>query len=229
MTDLDWNFINAMREKRKLGFSQKDVFQQEDSKLTSVLDGLEEANTEMDKNQIPRISESLFKSRYLKAFFGVGDSVEDNFAVYLEWTQEISRHFNLPVYVCSDINPNDILFSVPPVTNVNIINPAKADSRAVNTSISMAKEAGFLQPLMKQKLMQDALENIFSVVMDKNKIVTDDQKQWSVIYERYKDILVGLPTVGKTKFTPQVDSQTTEEKAKPAQQTQVYKELDEGF
>jgi hypothetical protein len=217
--------VQNAHEARKSGFGvAKDV---QEGKIANIIAGLNEIGEDM-KQHYPRISESRFKQRYLDAFAGFGTSVEENYAIYLEWMQDVAKQFNLPVHVCSDSNASQILFTVPAMTNVQAINPQLARNEEIQRAINDATQARYMQPYQWEAMLSHNLVDIFRKVYDKNNVVSPQQKEWFAIFERYKDHFKGRkPLVG---IDPQLmaEGQNDAATAAKSQQAEVnYTEVDE--
>lgn len=179
---LDYDLI---RQQRLKGFGNEK--QNDNIKINSIVSDLE-LITEQSKEDYPRISEQLFINRFLDAFYGAGISLEENYAIYLSWISDIAGNYNIPVHVCDNVTKN-ILFTVPSISNVNTINPAKAETREINNAVSIANESRFFQPNEWENLLQTNLDQVFKKIYDKEGIVTVEQNIWLSIFTRYKDIL----------------------------------------
>ena len=227
---IDFNEIKRKREERAKSFHTK-PHELDDLKVGNILSDLEEANADMSEQQMPRISENMFVEHYLKPFFGIGDTMEDNYAKYVEWTNDIARHPNQSVRVCDNNNPNTTLFIVPPIANVNIINPAKADSRMVSRSLSMADNARFLSPLGFKQIERDSLDGILKTTLDKESIKGGDRDEWIKIYIRYQQLLDGKRPVGKVEMIIPDGMKDTVEQVAPAavKKADDYEMVDDDF
>jgi hypothetical protein len=185
--------VQKAHEARRAGFGQAKAMEEHD--LGNILGGLAAIGEDM-KQHYPRISESLFKGRYLDAFAGFGESLEDNYALYLEWMQTVAKQYNIPVHVCDDRDNSIILFTVPAISNVQTINPQKARNEEIQAAISAATDARYLQPYNWEAMLSNNLVGIFQKVYDKANAVTGVQKEWFDIFERYKDHFKGRKQLG---------------------------------
>lgn len=183
--------LDKIRAQRLKGFSAEKAT--EDLRIGNIVNDLSKLDEQMFEH-LPRISETMFVKRYLLAFYGVGNSLEDNYATYLSWITDVAGNYNMPVHVCDDRTKN-ILFTVPAVSNVNTINPAKAETREINEAVSIANDARFLQPHNWEAMLQENLYGVFKTVYDSKGIVNKDQQTWLDIFTRYKDTLKGLKSI----------------------------------
>lgn len=181
--DVGRSAMERARQARAQGFGLNKA--DDERGLGNILGGLASIGEDM-KQHYPRISESLFVGRYLDAFAGFGESLEDNYALYLEWTQTIAKQFNIPVHICADGDDTNILFTVPAISNVQTINPQKANTREIHAAISAATDARFLQPYNWEAMLSNNLVGIFKKVYDKQNAVTPDQEVWLGIFKRYE-------------------------------------------
>ena len=177
--------LDKIREQRRKGFSGEKAT--EDLRIGSIVNDLAAVGEQMSEHW-PRISESMFTKRYLVAFYGAGPSMEDNYATYLSWITDIAGNYNMPVHVCND-QTKAILFTVPAVSNMQTINPAKAETREINNAVSIANDARFLQPHNWEAMLQDNLYGVFKKIYDTKGVVNKDQQTWFDIFERYKGLL----------------------------------------
>lgn len=177
--------LDRIREERLKGFSSEKAT--ENLKIGSIIDDLASVGEQMSEHW-PRISETMFIQRYLVAFYGAGPTQEDNYASYLSWITDVAGNYNMPVHVCND-QTKEVLFTVPAVSNLQTINPAKAQTREINNAVSIANDARFLQPHNWEAMLQDNLYGVFRKVYDAKGIVSKDQQTWIDIFTRYKDIL----------------------------------------
>lgn len=186
--------LNKIHDMRKRGFSSAKATSH--MKLENIISDMEEVDTEMLKYS-PRISESMFVNNFLMAFAGRGESIEENYAIYLRWVSDVAGSYNVPVHVCSDSNKDEILFTVPAVTNVRTLNPSQVDVREVNKAIQMAEDAKFLQPFNYEKILEQNLNGLLKKVYDKNNVVTGDQLTWLTILKRYESNIQSMPALVK--------------------------------
>lgn len=191
--DIQKSAVQRAHEARRNGFGQAKVMEEHD--LGNIIHGLSSIGEDM-KQHYPRISESLFKSRYLDAFAGFGTSLEDNYALYVEWIQEVAKQYNIPVHVCDDRDNSVVLFTVPSVANVQTINPQKARNEEIQYAISTATQMRHMQPYQWEAMLSQNLVGIFQKVYDKANAVTDVQKEWIAIFERYADHFKGREQLG---------------------------------
>ncbi len=177
--------MDKIRAQRKAGFSSAKAT--ENFKISDMVDDMESINDQM-KADYPMISESLFIKTYLPAFFGAGESVEDNHATYLSWIVEIASSYNMPVHVCDD-RTKEILFTVPAISNFSIINTAKVETKDIIETVTLVNDARHFQPHNWEALLQSGLHGIFKKVYDSNKAYNSDQEIWIQIFTRYRDLL----------------------------------------
>lgn len=216
--------LKSIAEKRRLGFTAEKAT--EGMGLPTILESLAEATEDLLRNHIPRISETLFVNRYLDAFAGVGENVEANYAIYLEWIMDIAGNYNVPVHVCDD-RSREILFTVPATSNVETVNPAKSNTREIKTAIDIANDARFLQPFNWEAILQNNLAEVYKKIYDPTKAVLNkEQEAWLGIFERYKD---RLATKKRINITPELAVEKQEQtQENPAQPTSTsYDEVDE--
>lgn len=177
--------LDKIKQQRKQGFSSEKATAE--MKVGAILSDLEAIGKDMVQHY-PRISESMFVNNYLLAFAGRGESIEDNYAAYLSWVSDIAQNYNMPVHVC-DNQTRAVLFTVPAVSNVGTINPAKADTKEISKAIGTANDARFLQPHKWEQMLRDNLFGIYKKVYDGGKAVNEDQQTWMDIFARYESIL----------------------------------------
>lgn len=164
---------------------------------------------EMDKDMAllyPRISENLFVTKYLLPFAGIGEDIKENYATYLSWIMDVAGNYNVPVHVCDNNNQHNILFTVPAISNINIINPTKTDTRQIREVVSMAIDARHLQPHRWESILSNNLYSVMRKIYDKNNIVTEDQKVWASIFTRYENILKDKKPLMEIKNGPNEES-----------------------
>lgn len=185
--------VEKAKEARRAGFGQAKMMEEHD--LGNIIHGLAGISEDM-KAHYPRISESLFKGRYLDSFAGFGESLEDNYSLYVEWIQEIAKQYNIPVHVCDDRDSSVVLFTVPAVSNVQTINPQKAKNEEIQHAITTATQMRFMQPYQWEAMLTQNLVGVFQKVYDSSNAVTDVQKEWVAIFERYADHFKGRQQLG---------------------------------
>jgi hypothetical protein len=212
--------LDKVRAERLKGFSSEKATA--DLKIGSIIDDLASVGEQMSEH-FPRISESLFVRSFLVPFYGAGQTQESNYASYLSWITDVAGNYNMPVHVCDD-RTKEILFTVPAVSNVQTINPAKAQTREINSAVSMANDARFLQPHNWEAMLQDNLYGVFKKVYDADGIPNNDQKAWLDIFTRYKDILKDKKQIINDK-TLMANNQNTNEQ-KPSS-TPSFDEVDD--
>lgn len=186
--DFTRSSVERAKEARRNGFGQAKMMQEHD--LGNILHGLAAIDDDM-KQHYPRISESMFKSRFLDAFAGYGESVEDNYGIYLEWLQDVAKQYNIPVHVCDDRDMSVILFTVPAMTNVKTVNPEKARNEEVQYAIQTATAMKHMQPHQWEAMLSNNLYSIFQKVYDRENAMSESQKEWMAIFERYADHFKG--------------------------------------
>lgn len=197
--DIQRSAVQRAHDARRAGFGQAKALEEHD--LGNILHGLAGIGEDM-KQHYPRISESMFKTRYLDAFAGFGTSMEDNYAIYIEWIQEVAKQYNIPVHVCDDNDNSIVLFTVPAVSNVQTINPQKAKNEEVQYAISTAVQMRHMQPYAWQAVLSENLKGVFQKVYDGSNAVTGAQQEWMAIIQRYADHFKGRTQLGG--FTEQL-------------------------
>jgi hypothetical protein len=220
--------MDKIREMRRQGFNQRSLGT--DDKVLSILQGLESLD-EVRQDNYTRISEASFVNNYLDAFFGIGEDHGAIYAKMVEWILEIAGNFNLPVHVCDNHNRDKILFTVPPITNVNVIDPTKVNGRDINIVSKMAEDAGILYPGNVDMVLKNHLPTFFRKLYDKNMINNPDVQVWLDIQHRYKDHLSM-----KQPLNPEIvfgernnDTNTQENTTKPPQDDHWGNEVDCGI
>lgn len=213
--------VKNAHEMRRNGFGQEKST--DEGQIGNILEGLASIGEDM-KNHYPRISESKFKSTYLDAFAGFGKSVEDNYALYLQWLFDVAKQFNIPVHVCDDSDDRNVLFTVPAITNVKTINPQKSRNEEIQYAVSTANEARFLQPYKWEAMLAENLHGIFKKAYDSANAVTDQQQVWLDIFKRYEDHFKGRKQLDGFDKNLMVEGQNAKS---PAQAQADYSESDE--
>lgn len=212
--------LDRIREERLKGFSSEKAT--ENLKIGSIIEDLAAVGEQMSEHW-PRISETMFTQRYLVAFYGAGPTQEDNYASYLSWITDVAGNYNMPVHVCND-QTKEILFTVPAVSNLQTINPAKAQTREINNAVSMANDARFLQPHNWESMLQENLYGVFKKVYDSNGVINKDQQTWLDIFTRYKDILKDKKSIISEQALMNNNSTTN---ANNSSGTQSFDEIDD--
>ncbi len=184
------DILKNAREMRMKGFNGARV--STDMKLDSIVQGLERITEDLSQHY-PRVSESMFVRQYLLAFAGRGVSKAENYAIYLEWLEQIAGNYNMPVHVCEDTDQSKILFTVPAVSNVKVIDPAKIQTRDVMQAVTMATEARHVSPHGWEGMLRENLYKVLKSMYNKGNVLTPEQKVWASIFQRYESILKDKP------------------------------------
>ena len=214
--------LNKIHEARRRGF--RDPSQITNFKIENILGDLGEIEEDRE-NYLPRIPERVFVSKYLESFAGLGEDISENYANYLSWITDVAGNYNVAVNVCADNNMNHVLFTVPAIANVNVINPAKSSVREITKAVNTATEVRHMHPHGWEKILEQNLGGILKKVYDANNIVTEGQTIWFEIFKRYEALLKDKhPSID---FNQSLLAQPKDNETKPSTTQADFAEVDD--
>lgn len=163
--------------------------------LSQSLDGMEELER-IAANDVPRITESLFKAKLLPVL--TSEDPKQSLDIWLEIAGVALR----PIDVVSDRGTGEVLFRVPPLARPVDPRATRKGYGSAFEILNVAKQKHEVLPALGEEYLKDSLIN----AVESTPLSMEDARAWNAILVRY-----GHPGILPDEVT-QEDKPTTSDK-----------------
>ena len=153
-------------------------------KIQNIVKDLEAVSSQ----DIRSIPERVFREVFLPMFAGKENLLYP--ASTRIWANIAGGYFS-QVNVVNE--QNEILFTVPPLLNINAVNPVSSEEIPISHVLETAKQYALIHPVQGSLYLEDQLTKR-SLLMRAPNNVLEDIETWNKIFERY-----GYPIITEVK------------------------------